>query len=159
MPADVYCPDQGNLATVKWLALILGLAVAFSLAPVVYLAHLNPATAPGWARVVVLLAAVQAGYIAWMLNVPDWASVWVVMLVFAAVSAIYAVATSVAVATPLDQPIWLGMGEVRRSAGAWCASVLLAMSLATYLCGRTAARWRRTFELKTAGSERRQQVA
>ncbi len=158
MPANVYRPDHGHLATVKWLALILGLAVAFSLAPVVYLAHLNPATAPGWARAVVLLAAVQAGYIAWMLNVPDWASVWVVMLVFAAVSALYAVATSVAVATPLDQPIWLGMGEVRRSAGAWCTSVLLAMSLATYLCGRTAARWRRTFELKTAGRSRREKA-
>jgi hypothetical protein len=143
------------LATVKWLALILGLVVAFSVSPVFYLSHFSPATAPDWARVVLVVAVVQAGYIAWMLNAPDWASVWVVMLVFAAASAIYALATAVAVATPLDSPIWLDMGEVRTSAGAWCGSVLLAMSLATYLCGRTATKWRRTFELETAGKGRR----
>lgn len=151
MPPDVYRPDEGKLATVRWLALILGLVVAFSASPVLYAMHLNPATAPDWARVVLLVAAVQAVYIAWMLNAPDWASVWVVMLVFAAVAAMYAVATAVAVATPLEDPIWLDMGEVRSSAGAWCGSVLLAMSLATYLCGRTATKWRRTFELETAG--------
>ena len=150
MPPGVYRPDAGNVATVKWLALILGLVVAFSITPVLYLAHFNPATAPDWAHLVLAVAVVQAAYIAWMLNVPDWATVWVVMLVFAAVSALYAVATAVAVATPLEEPIWLDMGEVRNSAGAWCGAVLLAMSLATYLCGRTATKWRRTFELQTA---------
>ena len=151
MPPGVYWPDAGNVATVRWLALILGLVVAFSIVPVVYLTHFNPASAPDWARVVLAVAAVQAAYIAWMLNAPDWASIWVLMLVFAAVSALYAVATAVAVATPLEQPIWLDVGEVRNSAGAWCGAVLAAMSLATYLCGRTATKWRRTFELQTAG--------
>lgn len=156
MPADVYRVDRGRLATLRWLALILALVVAFSVAPVFYdyASRLNPATAPDWARVAVLLAVVQAGYIAWMLNVPDWASVWVVMLVFAAVAAIYAVGTAVALATPLEDPIWLEMGEVRTSARAWCGSVLLAMALATYLCGRTATKWRRSFELETAGRSR-----
>jgi hypothetical protein len=154
MPPDVYRPDKGHLATVKWLALILGLVVVFSVSPVCYLRHFNLATAPGWARAVLMVAAVQAAYIAWMLILPDWASVWVLMLVFAMASAIYAVATAVAVATPLEQPIWLDMGAVRNSAGAWSAAVLLAMSLGTYLCGRTATRWRRTFELETAGRNR-----
>jgi hypothetical protein len=155
MPPDVYRPDEGKLATVKWLALMVGLVVAFSIAPVLcdYKRRLNLATAPDWARVVLLMAAVQAVYIAWMLNAPDWASVWVVMLVFAGVSAMYAVATAVAIATPLDSLIWLDMGEVRKPARAWCTSVLLAMSLATYLCGRTATKWRRTFELETAGKK------
>jgi hypothetical protein len=151
MPPDVYRPDEGTLATVKWLALILGLVVAFSIAPVLadYRRCLNLATAPDWTRAVLLMAAVQAVYITWMLNAPDWASVWVVMLVFAVVAALYAVATAVAIATPLGQPIWLQMDE--NSATAWCGSVLLAMSLATYLCGRTATKWRRTFELEMAG--------
>ena len=156
MPADVYRADEGTLATVKGLALILGLVVAFSLAPVLYdyTRCLNPATAPDWARIALLVATLQAGYIAWMLNAPDWASVWVVMLVFATVAAMYAVATAVALATPLEHPMWLEMDEVRDSARAWCGSVLLAMSLATYLCGRTATKWRRTFELETAGKGR-----
>jgi hypothetical protein len=152
MPADVYRADEGNLATVKWLALILGLVVAFSVAPVFLdYRRLNLATAPDWARVVLLVAAVQAVYIAWMLGAPDWASVWVVMLVFAAASTLYAVATAVAIATPLEYPMWLEMDKVGSSAQKWCGSVLAAMSLATYLCGRTATKWRRTFELETAG--------
>lgn len=154
MRVHVDQPDQGNRATVKWLALVLVLVVAFSLAPVFHRGYLNVATAPGWARVALLLAAVQAGYVAWMLIAPDWASVWVVMLVFAAASVIYAAATAMALATPPDQPMLLGMGEVRTSAGRWCASVLLAMSLATYLCGRTATRWHRALELETANKGR-----
>jgi len=50
----------------------------------------------------------------------------------------------------------LDMGEVRHSAKAWCSSVLLVMALATYLAGRTATRWRRTFELEIAARLRRQ---
>lgn len=153
--APVYRPDEGKRTTVKWLAFLLGLVVVFSLFPVFYLRYLNLAAAPGWARIVLLVAVVEAAYIAWMLNAPDWASVWVVMLVFAAASAVYATAAAYAVATvvatPAAKPMLLGMDEVRGSAGAWCGSVLSAMALATYLCGRTATRWRRTFELETAG--------
>jgi hypothetical protein len=159
MPSGAYRPDRGHVATVKWLAFMLGLAVAFSLWPAVHEMHSTLRTAQGWARmalpgwawVVFLLAAAQAAYIAWMLNRPDWASVWVLMWVFAAVAALYGMATAVAIATPADKPMPLDMGQLRHSAAAWCAAVLLVMSLSTYLCGRTSARWRRSFELETAG--------
>ena len=151
MPVDIYRPDQGRILTVKWLALFLAAAVAFSLIPVFYKMYLNLETAPGWARVILLMAALQAIYIAWMLSAPDWVSVWVVMLVFALVAAAYGMATALALATPLDKSMLLGMGEVRTSAKGWCGAVLLVMSLATYLSGRTSAKWRRAFELEKAG--------
>ena len=154
MPPDVYRPDEGRLVTVRWLALILGLVVLFSTAPIFAKMHWDLQTAPGWARLVVLMALLQAVYIAWMLNNPDWASVWVVMLVFAAVASIYGAATAMVIATPLDRPMLLGMEEVRRTATGWCGAVLSAMSLATYLCGRNSAKWRRAFELQTAGKGR-----
>ena len=44
----------------------------------------------------------------------------------------------------------LDMSEVRHSARAWCGSVWLVMSLATYVCGRVATRWRRVVELQMA---------
>ncbi|MBN2472966.1 MAG: hypothetical protein JXB62_00060 [Pirellulales bacterium] len=147
MPADVYRPDQGRAATTRWLALILGLAVAFSVCPVVYQAQWNLSTAGGWARIVVLVGAVQSVYIAWMLNRPDWASMWVVMLVFAAVSALYGMASAMALSWPEHEPMPLGMETIRRPARAWCGAVLLTTSLATYLCGRTSAKWRRQFDL------------
>jgi hypothetical protein len=150
MPANVYRPDAGKIANIRWLAAILGLTVLFSLAPVFYKMHFDVQVAPGWARLVLLLAVLQAVYIAWMLGAPDWVSVWVVMLVFAAVAALYGTATAMAITAPVDRPMLLGMDEVRRPARAWCGSVMLVMSLATYLCGRLSARWRRAVELETA---------
>ena len=152
VPPDAYEADEGKVQTVKWLALILGSVVVFSVVPAV--AYLNLQTAPGWARTVLLLAALQAVYILWMTVTPDWSSVWVVMLAFAFVAALYGTATAIAIATPLDEPMPLGMGEVRASAPRWCGCVLLMNALATYLCGRTSTRWRRSFELETAAKKR-----
>lgn len=151
MPTDVYVPDRGKVASVKWLALILAGAIAFSTGPVFFQGLLNLETAPGWARLVLLLAAVQAIYVVWMLNRPDWASVWVVMLVFAAASALYGMASAIAIMWPDGDLMPMGLEPIRRSARIWCGAVLLTTSLATYLCGRASAKWRRQFELETAG--------
>jgi len=152
MPHNVYRPDHGKIQTTRWLAFFLTFILLFSAAPA--LAHLDVETAPGWARAALLLALLQAVYVAWMLATPDWSTVWVVMMVFAVVAALYGMATAVAIATPWDQPMPLGMGQIRTSASRWCGAVLLVMSLATYLCGRTSARWRRTFELEFAGTQK-----
>ncbi len=151
LPRNTYRPDSGRIASVKWLAGILLAAVVFSLLPVLYAWQVNLATASGWARVVVLVAALQAIYVGWMLSAPDWSTAWVVMLVFAGVSALYAVATAMVIATPPDRAMPLELGEVRYSARAWCAAVLAVMSLCTYLAGRFSTRWRRSFEYETAG--------
>ena len=149
VPPDAYSADKGHLESVMGLGVILSIAVVLSMLPA--LGHLDLQTAPGWARAVLLLGTLQLFFIAWVINEPDWASVWVLMLVFAGVSTLYGMATAMAIATPLDQPMLLGMGAVRDSSGRWCGSVLLVMSLCTYLCGRTSARWHRSFDLGTAG--------
>jgi hypothetical protein len=150
VPPGVYLPDQRHVTQVKWLAAMLGAVVLFSLLPLLTKMHLNPATAPGWARVVLLLAALQAVYVAWMFAAPDWASVWVVMLVFALAATIYGAATAVAIATPAGKPLLLGLDAVRLGARSWCGAVLAVMTLATYLCGRTSARWRRDCQRQLA---------
>lgn len=155
VPPNAYRPDADHVRTVKWLAVFLGLAVLFSLAPVVRFLYLNPETAPGWARVVLLAAAVEAVFIAWMLAAPDWASVWVVMLVFAVVAAMYGMATAIAAATPPHQPLPLGLAEVRTTAASWSGAVMLVMALATYACGRLSAKWRRVYELTHGKRARR----
>ena len=148
MAADTYRPDPGKIQTVRWLALLLGLIVAFNAAPAAK--HLDLETAPGWARVVLLLAALQAFYVLWMLATPDWASVGVVTIVFALVAAVYGLATVITLATPPDEPMPLGMDELRRAAPRWCGAVVLVTALGAYLCGRAAARWRRSFEVEVA---------
>ena len=149
MGPHVYQPDRGRIQSTQWLALILGAVVLFSIGPAVV--HVGVATAPGWARAALLMAALEIVFILWMLAAPDWSSVWVVMLVFGFVSTVYAVGTAVAMATPLDKPMPLGMGAIRTWAGIWFACVLAVQSLATYLCGRTATRWRQMFRLEMAG--------
>ena len=154
LPRNTYQPDRGRINSTKWLATVLLAAILFSLSPVLYQMRLNLAIAPGWARTVVLLASLQAIYVGWMLTAPDWSTVWVVMLVFAGISALYAVATALVIATPPDRTVPLGLGEVRYSARAWCAAVLAIMSLCTYLAGRFSTRWQRSFEYETAGRTR-----
>lgn len=148
VPPDAYRADAGSVQTARWLALLLGVVVLFSTVPA--LKHWNLEIAPPWARVVLIVAAFQAIYLAWMAATADWSSLWVVMLVFAGVSALYGMASAMAIASPLDQPIALGMGEIRRWAGRWCVSVLLLMLLVTYLAGRYASRWRRRSEIEVS---------
>jgi len=147
IPPGVYRPDVGKIATVRGLAVVLSLVVAFSIGPAVYTMFSGTGPVPAWSRLVLLVGALQMAYILWMVAAPDWSSVWVVMLAFAAVSAVYGMATGVALAPPISQPEFLGMSDqVHRSAKFWCAAVTATMALATYLCGRNSARWRRSLE-------------
>jgi hypothetical protein len=142
-PPGIARPDRGRIRAVRWLAALLAVVVLFSLVPVWLGRHWDLGIAPGWARAVVLLAGFQAVYIAWMLAAPDWASVWVVMLLFAVVAAVYGMVVAFAIATPPSKPMPLGLEEVRSSMRNWSAAALAVMSLATYLCGRISAKWRR----------------
>ena len=132
-----------NVRLVRWLAAGLALAVAVSLTPLVWLQQWNMATAPGWARVVVLTATLQAAFITWMLTAPDWASLRVVMLVFAAGTSLYGAALAAALTTPLDHPMLLGLGAVRHDCAVWCGVMLVIESLAAWLSARLSARWLR----------------
>jgi hypothetical protein len=137
----VYRADAGHVGSVRALGTWLGLAIVFSLLPALLEAGVNLETAPGWARAAVLLAAIQAFFVVWMICLPDVATVWTVMLVFVAVSALYALTTALVMVAPADRPLPLALGDVRRTAGTWCAAVLAVMALCTYLTGRLGAAW------------------
>jgi len=148
MPSDAYQPAPAKIRTLRWLASLLALVVVFSTFPA--WRHLDLQTAPAWARLVLLLAALQGCYILWMLATPDWASVWIVMLVFAFAAAVYGMLTAIVLATPLDRPLPLEIGALRPLAPRWCGCVLGLMVLATYLSGLTCAGWRRSVEREMA---------
>jgi len=150
--ANTYRPGRDRIQAIRWLAFFSALAAAFGSVPA--WEHLNLEVAPGWARVALLLAALQGFYIAWMLATPDWSSVWVVALVFALVAAIYGMATAVALAMPFERPLPLDMEALRHSAPRWCGSVLLVNALFAYLCGNSSVRWRRSYQRETGGRSR-----
>jgi hypothetical protein len=139
-----YEPEPAWVQTVYFLGVGMLMVTLFCAIPA--MRHLNLAAAPGWARLVLLLCALQLVYIAWIVTLPDWSTVWVGMLVFALVAAIYGMGMAIAMATPLDQPLPWGMNDVRYTAAGWCMAVVLLAGLMTYFCGRISFRWRRAFE-------------
>ena len=148
MPPDAYEPDAGRVRAVRWLAFLLVLGVVASTMPA--WGHVNLQTAPNWARIVLLLAALQAFYVVWMVTAPDWASVWVVMIVFLFTAALYGMATAIVIGAPPTRPLPLAIGDLRPFAARWCGAVLAFHLLAICLCGHTSATWRRACELEVA---------
>lgn len=142
-PASLQRIGDKRRRELKHLAAMLGGLVFFSLLPLIVAGHLNPATAPLYARWALFVAVIQFAYLAWSLFVPDWASAWVLMIVFALAAACYGAATALAVATPPDRAVALEMTDVRHFARGWCACVLLTNALGAYLAGRLATLWRR----------------
>ena len=98
---------------------------------------------PAWVWAVLPIGLLQAAYVAWMAVTPDRSTTRVVMIVFAAVAALYAAAATAALAWPLDRPMPLDLGPMRDKVPLWCGSVLLIMILGTYAAGRVSWRWRR----------------
>ncbi len=125
------------------LAAVPAVAAIVGLLPVFGLGHANLLAAPPWALAAVFLAVLQLVYAAWMINVPDWASARVQMVVCAILATIYGMLMTLTMITPVNHPLILGLGEVRRAAPAWCGLMLVLMGAATWFCGRTSARWRR----------------
>ncbi len=134
-------PYRAN--TVYYLGAGLAVLSVFQLAPAA--GHLDVASAPDWARVLIVLAMVQLAYCAWMVLVPDWSTVWIAMLVFAVVTALYGAALGAVMFTPTGEPVLLGMDEVRQPARLWCGAILLLSGLMTYVCGRISFWWRRAY--------------
>lgn len=142
-----YEPDVDKRWTVYYLATAMALFSVFCMLPA--LGYWNLGSAPAWARAVLLLSLLQLAYVVWVVSVPDWSTLWVSMIVFTIVAALYGIAMTVALTTPLDQNqnMLLEMADIRSKAPLWCGGVVLLAFLLAYFCGRAAARWRRSFEL------------
>lgn len=146
-----YRPDRDKLASVRRLGLTLSIITLVEILPALWHALLPNAPyialsgAPAWAQIVLMLCLAQAVYIVWMVSLPDWCTVWVLMLIYGAVSAAYGFAFAVSLLTPRTQEMMLGLDMVRQPTPWWCAAMVLLTFLAAFLCGRTSSRWHRTY--------------
>jgi hypothetical protein len=153
-PEEGYQADPGKVQTTYMLALALGALTLLCAAPA--LRHPNLFEAPNWARVVLIVSAVQLVFVCWMVSLPDWSTVWICMVIFAIVAAIYGMAWAVITFTPDYMPVnLLDLDEppddpVRGRAGPWCFVVLMLATLLTYACGRFSGRWRKHYEMAKA---------
>ncbi len=100
--------------------------------------------APGWAQGVLLVAILQLAYAAWLVSIPDWASLWASMFVLAIVATLYGTTAAMTLATPMEHEPPLGLQSVRHAAPYWCFCMMLLTISAAYLCGHAAQQIRRT---------------
>lgn len=140
-----YEVEPHRIRSVNLLAIALAALVLMGLAPA--LKHLTLAGAPGWAQAVIVFTLLQAGLIAWIVSIPDWATLWTAMLVFAVVAAIYAMFMALVLVTPRQEPVeLLDLEGVRNYVVGWCSAMTLLYGLMTYLCGRMSGRWQRQYQ-------------
>ena len=147
LPADATIPGEVERRAALRLAGAPVAAALASLAPVI-LGHANLFHAPRWALAAVFLALLQLIYAAWMVNVPDWVSARVQMVVCAAATTIYGMVMTLTMTMPPNRPLILDLGEIRHSAPGWCGLIFLLMGAATWFCGRSSAEWRRRLMLR-----------
>ena len=86
LPADVTVPGRFEQRIALRAGLGAGGRCVTELVPVIVAGHANLFTVPPWALGIAFLAVLQLVYAVWMINVPDWASAWVQMAVFAIVT-------------------------------------------------------------------------
>jgi hypothetical protein len=140
LPPGIGPADPRRVQTTRRLAIGLAAVALAGAAPA--LSDIDLAAAPGWARAALLLATVQAAYVAWLLAVPDWSSLRVLMIVFGAAAAIYGGAALAVLFAPAGRPLPLDLEPLRRLAAQWCMVMLLLNGSLAGLCGAAAARWR-----------------
>ena len=139
----------GYQAEGSWKGKVYVLAIQSILLALLQLVPATPfldlRSAPDWARIAVLLAALQIAYACWMWLVPDWSTVWVAMLVLAAVAALYGTALGIAWVTPPGSPAPLGLPPARLQQQLWCGAIIAVTLALTYACGRVSYRWHKAY--------------
>ncbi len=144
LASDVTIPGKAERRISLRLAAVAVVAAVVSVAPVFVSGHTNLLAAPPWALAAVFLAVLQLVFAAWVINAPDWASARVQMVLCAVLATLYAMLMTLTLITPPNYPLLLGLGEVRHAAPGWCGLMFVVMGAATWFCGWTSAKWRRS---------------
>ena len=164
-----YQAEPSRRWTVYQLAAAMILASLFSATPAVLdiAEHLRSVDSPGvarWACLLLLAALVQFAYTIYMVQVPDWSTVWVVSLATLFWAFVYAMLVAVLImGQPQSHVVQLlGLEDQlhgNRAAG-WCAIMLSLTCLLAYAAGRTSVRWYQACQmLAESGSLNRRKSA
>ncbi len=108
-----------------------------------------------WTWFVFLLAGIQLVYALYMVQLPDWSTLWIVMIISAVTSVFYAMALGIALMSGEENAIItsLGLSNLQRAGymSLWCFMMTLLTSLLTYFLVRASLKWQKAYELATAG--------
>ncbi len=146
-----YQPTEDQVAIVRAIGISLAAVAAISAIPAIMdiIDHMRAEASLGvarWAYLVLMLAALQGAYSAYVYQLPDWSTVWVVTIVTLVIATGYAMMLGLTFITHGDA--WLvrilDLGDVFRGGrdSLWCFVMLCLTSLISYFSGRISVRWR-----------------
>lgn len=143
-------PNPRNVSASQWLALgIVAVAIVGMIPAMLDIAaHFRVIDSPGvavWAYLSLWIALIEISYAVYLVQLPDWSSLWVATWVTLVISVVYAMLLGFTymsradgwIARALDLSEHLAGG---RAAG-WCFIMLCLSSLLSYLSGRLSVRW------------------
>ncbi|MDA1050482.1 MAG: hypothetical protein O3C40_08375 [Planctomycetota bacterium] len=149
-----YEADRDKVATVRWLAAAIMLTGLVGIVPAItdVVEHSLSQTSDGlsrWACALLLVGVLQCAYAIYLVQLPDWSSVWVVTFFTLAIAASYAAMFGLTLLSS-DQGQFVQLLDLADrlrggKATAWCLIMLSLMSLTSYFSGRVGARWRNAF--------------
>lgn len=128
-------------------------AALFSVLPsvwdaIVYANGTSASPVGRWGIVLAMLGVVQVAYAIYLIQLPDWTTVWMVTLFALASASLYAMALGLTIIS--GEEGWLvsflqlsdkvGGGK----AALWCLCMMSVMTLLAFFAGRISVRWRQT---------------
>lgn len=104
-----------------------------------------------WALVLLFLGAVQVAYAVYVIQLPDWGTVWVVTLVSLGLATLYAMVLGLTLISSESSPIVRFLQLEDKIAGSkaalWCLCMTSVAVLLAFFAGRLSVRWHRTEQL------------
>lgn len=143
-------PDRRRVLVVYQLAAAVVVAALFSIAPAVwdiveYWRIPDSHFVARWALGLLFLGVVQLAYAVYVVQLPDWGSVWVVTLYSLALAALYAMVLGLTLISPEDGAVvrFLQLGDkiAGSKAALWCLCMVSVATLLAFFAGRLSVRW------------------
>ena len=148
--------SRENLYIVYCVAAGMVLVAAVSMVPAIreiglhFLAEAPPGIGP-WTPFVLLLSFVQLAYVVYVVQLPDWGSTRVMMVLAVVIAMIYAAGLGFTVMTDNHSELILSLGYSRQQMIAWCLLILLLMCSLAYAWARVTFRWQRNYRRTALG--------
>lgn len=102
-----------------------------------------------WAYLLLLLGLVQVAYAIYVVQLPDWSTVWVIAVMSLIVASGYAMFLAVTLLASHQSSVLRALDLHRVAegrAGGWCFIMLCTTCLTAYFAGRLSVRWRRDYQ-------------
>jgi hypothetical protein len=156
VPVHGYQADRDKVATVRWLATALFAIALFGMIPAgreiaEHFRVEDGSLLHRWVYASLLICGLQLAYAGYLIQLPDWSSVWVVTIFSLIVAAAYAAMLCLTLLAGADSQFvqLLDLAERLRGGKAtgWCFVMLCMTGLLAYSSGRVGSRWRQAFAM------------